>query len=45
MTMIDPISGKAIPVNQMAEHMRVSLLDPKWRTEQQRFQEKQRETG
>lgn len=44
-TMIDPISGKAVPVHEMAEHMRVSLLDPKWRTEQQRFQEKQRDTG
>eukprot|EP01038_Epipyxis_sp_PR26KG_P004049 gene4049-5791_t len=43
--MVDPISGKVIPVDQMEEHMRVQLLDPKWRLEQKRFQEKQKETG
>lgn len=43
--MVDPISGKAIPASQMEEHMRVQLLDPKWRIEQKRFQEKQRDTG
>ena len=45
MTMIDPISGKALPVSEMSEHMRVQLLDPKWRVEQQRFQEKQKQTS
>ena len=45
MTMIDPISGKVIPVDEMSEHMRVQLMDPRWRIEQKRFQEKQRETG
>ena len=45
MTMVDPLSGKAIPVGDMGEHLRVALLDPKWRVEQQRFQDKQRETG
>jgi splicing factor 3A subunit 1 len=45
MTMIDPISGKSLPVSEMGEHMRVQLLDPKWRIEQQRFQAKQRETS
>ena len=45
MTMIDPISGKALPVSEMSEHMRVQLLDPKWRIEQQRFQEKQKQTS
>jgi splicing factor 3A subunit 1 len=43
--MVDPISGKAIPADQMEEHMRVQLLDPKWRLEQQRFAEKQKETA
>ena len=42
MTMLDPLSGRMIPVNEMSEHMRVALLDPKWRVEQQRFQEKQK---
>lgn len=45
MTMIDPISGKAVPVSEVGEHMRVQLIDPKWRIEQQRFQNKQKETG
>jgi splicing factor 3A subunit 1 len=45
MTMVDPISGKVIPVDEMSEHMRVQLMDPRWRIEQKRFQEKQRETG
>lgn len=44
-TMIDPISGKAIPVSEMGEHMRLQLMDPKWRIEQQRFQNKQMETS
>ena len=45
MTMVDPISGKVIPVDEMSEHMRVQLMDPRLRIEQKRFQEKQRETG
>ena len=45
MTMIDPISGKTVPVADMGEHMRVQLMDPKWRIEQQRFLDKQKETG
>lgn len=43
--MVDPISGKAIAVDQMSEHMRVQLMDPRWRIEQQRFLDKQQETG
>lgn len=38
--MIDPITGRSIPVSEMSEHMRISLLDPKWRSEQQRLKEK-----
>lgn len=45
LTMVDPISGKIIPVDEMGEHMRVQLMDPRWRIEQKRFQDKQRETG
>ena len=45
MTMIDPLSGRVIPVEEMSEHMRVQLMDPRWRIEQRRFQEKQKETG
>ena len=43
--LIDPFSGKAIPAEQMSEHMRVQLMDPRWRVENQRFLEKQKDTG
>lgn len=43
--MIDPISGREVPEDQMEEHMRVQLLDPKWREQKKRFLEKQKETG
>ena len=42
---IDPITGKSIAVNDMAEHMRIQLLDPKWAEEKKKFQEKQKETN
>jgi len=45
LTMIDPISGKVVPVSDMAEHMRIQLLDPRWREEQRRFQDKQQGSG
>lgn len=44
-TMIDPISGRALPVSEMSEHMRIQLMDPRWREEQRRFEEKQKGTG
>ena len=43
--MMDPLSGKAIGVNAVGEHMRVQLIDPRWRADQQKFQDKQKETG
>jgi hypothetical protein len=42
---LDPISKKPIPVDSLSEHMRIALLDPKWREQQQRFVEKQKETN
>lgn len=42
---IDPVSGKAIDTDKLEEHMRIQLLDPKWREEQRRFQDKQKESG
>ena len=44
-TMIDPVSGRAIPVDQLEEHMRIQLMDPKWREQQARFLEKQQDSG
>ena len=28
---VSPITGELVPVDEMAEHMRVSLIDPKWK--------------
>ena len=44
-TLVDPISGRALADSDVAEHMRVQLMDPRWRVEQQRFLEKQQDTG
>ena len=32
---ISPITGELIPVDQMAEHMRISLIDPKWKLQKE----------
>lgn len=42
---IDPITKKAIPINDMTEHMRIQLLDPKWGAEKKKFLEKQKESN
>ena len=45
LAMIDPVSGKAVPVEEISEHLRVQLLDPRWREQQKRFEEKNKDTG
>jgi hypothetical protein len=35
-TMFDPVSGMQVPITQLDEHMRIQLLDPRWREEQKR---------
>jgi splicing factor 3A subunit 1 len=42
---IDPITGKSVAVEDMPEHMRIQLLDPKWAEERKKFQEKQKDTN
>jgi len=42
---IDPITGKSIPIADMSEHMRIQLLDPKWAAEKERFMEKQKDSN
>jgi splicing factor 3A subunit 1 len=42
---IDPISGKSVPIKDMQEHMRIQLLDPKWAEERKKFQEKQKDSN
>ncbi|GMH74182.1 hypothetical protein TL16_g06394 [Triparma laevis f. inornata] len=44
-TMIDPITGKSINVNEMSEHMRIQLLDPKWASQNARNRAKQVDTN
>lgn len=39
-----PITGELIPVNEMAEHMRISLIDPKYKEQKERMMAKLRET-
>ncbi|KAJ8599334.1 hypothetical protein CTAYLR_005322 [Chrysophaeum taylorii] len=39
-TMIDPLTGNEVPIDRMSEHMRIQLLDPRWREEQKRLAER-----
>jgi splicing factor 3A subunit 1 len=43
--MIDPITGKSVSVEDMPEHMRIQLLDPKWAEERKKFQDKQKDSN
>ena len=42
---VDPISGKSVPVGDLSEHMRIQLLDPKWAEERKKFLDKQKESN
>ena len=37
---VSPITGELVAVDDMAEHMRVSLIDPKWKTQKEAMMEK-----
>lgn len=39
-----PITGELIPINEMSEHMRISLIDPKYKDQKERMYAKIRET-
>ncbi|KAG6543090.1 hypothetical protein Mapa_015586 [Marchantia paleacea] len=41
---VSPITGELIPINEMAEHMRISLIDPKYKEQKERMMAKLRET-
>eukprot|EP00250_Pteridium_aquilinum_P001080 c11289_g1_i2 orf=236-2677(-) len=41
---VSPITGELIPINEMAEHMRISLIDPKYKEQKERMIAKLRET-
>lgn len=42
---ISPITGELVPLEEMAEHMRVSLIDPRWRTQKEAMMTKIKETS
>ncbi|KAJ1624926.1 Pre-mRNA splicing factor PRP21 like protein-domain-containing protein [Pavlovales sp. CCMP2436] len=42
---IDPISGKEVPVSEIGEHLRISLLDPRWKEQKEIAAEKQKESN
>lgn len=41
---VSPITGELIPISEMAEHMRISLIDPKYKEQKERMMAKLRET-
>ncbi len=43
--MLDPISGRSIPLEQISNHMRIQLMDQKWNEQQKKFMDKQQDTG
>lgn len=41
---VSPITSELIPINEMSEHMRISLIDPKYKEQKERMFAKIRET-
>nr|GEY41526.1 probable splicing factor 3A subunit 1 [Tanacetum cinerariifolium] len=41
---VSPITGELIPVNEMSEHVRISLIDPKYKEQKERMFAKIKET-
>ncbi|CAM9592740.1 unnamed protein product [Pylaiella littoralis] len=42
---IDPITGATVAAADLSDHMRIQLMDPKWREQQARAAEKQKDTA
>ena len=42
---IDPITKKSVRIDDMTEHMRIQLLDPKWAAEKAKFLENQKDSN
>eukprot|EP00752_Nemacystus_decipiens_P010228 g9113.t1 len=42
---IDPITGATVAASDLSDHMRIQLMDPKWREQQARAAEKQKDTA
>lgn len=41
---VSPITGELVPIADMAEHMRISLIDPRWREQREAMMSKLRDT-
>lgn len=41
---VSPITGELVKISEMAEHMRVSLIDPRWKEQRDAMLAKIRET-
>ncbi|GAX76903.1 hypothetical protein CEUSTIGMA_g4349.t1 [Chlamydomonas eustigma] len=41
---VSPITGELVAVEEMAEHMRISLIDPKWREQREAMMSKLRDS-
>ena len=42
---LDPLTGQQIRLDEMEEHMRISLLDPKWKEQKQIEEERRKDTN
>ena len=42
--MVSPITGELVKITEMENHMRVSLIDPRWKEQRDAMMEKIRET-
>jgi len=40
LTFLHPVTGQQVPLDRATEHLRVELIDPKWRAEQQKAAQK-----
>lgn len=43
--MLDPVTGREVPIADVGEHMRIQFLDPRWREEQKRALDKKKESA
>lgn len=41
--LISPLTGEKIPVESMASHMKISLLDPRWKEQKEKAIEEKRQ--
>eukprot|EP00208_Stichococcus_sp_RCC1054_P004291 CAMPEP_0206141514 /NCGR_PEP_ID=MMETSP1473-20131121/13203_1 /ASSEMBLY_ACC=CAM_ASM_001109 /TAXON_ID=1461547 /ORGANISM="Stichococcus sp, Strain RCC1054" /LENGTH=517 /DNA_ID=CAMNT_0053536115 /DNA_START=340 /DNA_END=1890 /DNA_ORIENTATION=- len=41
---VSPLTGEMVPLDQMAEHMRINLIDPRWKTQREAMLAKIRDT-